>query len=93
MKICHGVTDSSFAYFHYFLSAAYSQKHLIAMDSIRNFEEAKKLKFDEEKYKTATSIDQVRIDVFFFFLNGSIIMFFLLFVSLVGHRTSHRKMF
>lgn len=30
-----------------------------AMDLIRNFEQAKNLKFDEEKYKTATSIDQV----------------------------------
>lgn len=61
INLFHGVTDSLITSSHYFLSAKYSQKHLAAMDLIRNFEEAKKLKFNEEKYKTATSIDQVRI--------------------------------
>lgn len=32
-------------------------------DQLRNFLQLKKLKFDDEKYKTATSIDQVRFDV------------------------------
>lgn len=29
-------------------------------DQLRNLQQLKKLKFDDEKYKTATSIDQVQ---------------------------------
>lgn len=32
-------------------------------DQLRNFQDVKDLKFDDEKYKTATSIDQVEFSI------------------------------
>lgn len=37
-------------------------------DQLRSFQRLKDLKFDDEKYKTATSIDQVfNFELFFFY--------------------------
>lgn len=44
-------------------------------DQLRNFQDLRDLKFDDERYKTATSIDQVRFVLafrVFFFIDLSI---------------------
>lgn len=45
---------------------------------IRNFREIKSQMFDDENYKTATSIEQVITDILIFFLCGFVILFFYL---------------
>lgn len=44
---------------------------------IRNFREIKSLMFDDENFKTATSIEQVTTDILIFFLCGFVILFFI----------------
>lgn len=61
-------------------------------DPIRNFQQLKAHKFDEEKYKTATSIDQVKTN--FPNSNTYTLPIFIcnIFFELAGHRTPHREM-
>lgn len=44
---------------------------------IRNFREIKSQMFDDENYKTATSIEQVIKEILIFFLCGFVILIFI----------------
>lgn len=41
-----------------------NHKTMEASEQLRNFQQLKQLKFNDEKYKTSTSIDQVNIDCY-----------------------------